>query len=222
MNSTPTFARTERPSVVLAKLVGADANVVAGVLATRLTSLRVASRFWSKGDARAAADALSKSGDDSVVADVLVAVLDAGRAGAGAGAGAGGASPSRSPGGGGGETLTLELAAALSPLLPPLLSSPHARHADASMRFAREIVLAYEPLLKDAAAAAAFGGKGGGNARGGIGVDLVGEERAARAGAALRAMRAMRDGVDAIVRGSGELAPRAKELLALIARLGEW
>ena len=90
------------------------------------------------------------------------------------------------------------------------------------MRFAREIVLAYEPLLKDAAAAAAFGGKGGGNARGGIGVDLVGEERAARAGAALRAMRAMRDGVDAIARGSGELAPRAKELLALIARLGEW
>ena len=35
-------------------------------------------------------------------------------------------------------------------------------------------------------------------------------------------MVAMRDGVDAIARGSGELAPRAKELLALIARLGEW
>ena len=181
------------PSVVLAKLVGADANVVAG-RASRRASRPCASR---RGSGRRATRAPPRTRSRRAATTPSSRTFSSrcwtpGEPARARARGRGGrvavAIPRRAAGG---ETLTLELAAALSPLLPPLLSSPHARHADASMRFAREIVLAYEPLLKDAATAAAFGGKSGGNARGGIGVDLVGEERAARAGAALRAMRAI-------------------------------
>jgi hypothetical protein len=215
-------------------------GTVSGILAARLTSLQVAKMFWSKGDVRGVADALSKAGDPSVIVDVVRSVLDAPQV----------------AGGGGGETLTLELAAALLPLTAPLLQSPHGRYADVvglytlnavgpqlartrfqplnlsseklvskfafkcnlycynvALSFSRKVMGSFMPLLQQAPEALAA------VERGGIGVDLVGEERAARAGAARGALLGLKPGLAGLAAAGGELAPRARELAGMLERL---
>ena len=56
-------------------------------------------------------------------------------------------------------------------------------------------------------------------AGGGIGVDLVGEERAVRAGAARGALLAHKGPLSGLAVAAGELAPRARELLGMLDRL---
>ena len=205
-------AAAEAPdeAAVLARLGGADGGVVSGILTARLTSLRVTNMFWTRGDIRGVADALRKSGDPSVVVDVITSVLQAPQV---AGGGGGGGNGPRMGGGGGGDTLTLELAAALLPLTVPLLQSPHGRYVDAALRFSRKVIGSFMPLLQQAPDAHEA------LARGGIGVDLVGEERAARAGVTRAALLGLKSQLLALTAGGGELAPRARELAGLIDQL---
>lgn len=188
---------------VLARLVGPDGATVSGILAARLTSLQVTKMFWTKGDVRGVADALRKAGDPSVIVDVVRSALEAPQV-----ASAGEA------GGSGGETLlTLELASALLPLTVPLLQSPHGQYAEVALQFSRKVAGSFMPLLQQAPEALAA------LERGGIGVDLVGEERAARAGAARSALLSLREPLATLATGGGELAPRARELAGILDQL---
>jgi katanin p80 WD40 repeat-containing subunit B1 len=178
-------------SEVLARLNGPDRAVVADVFAARLATLRATRDRWIAGDVRGAAAALTRAGDDSAVVDVCRAALE-----------------SRTATNPGGDALTLELAAALVPLAAPLLRSPHVAHADAALRFSRLAAGAFGDAMRGAASPA-----------GRLGVDLAGEERAARAGAARRALLGERDALKEIVAEGGELAPRARELLGVLDAL---
>ena len=194
-SASPAAAPTVDEAKVLAKLGGPDGATVSGILSARLTSLQVARAFWARGDVRGAAEALGKSGDPSVVVDVVSAVMEAPQVA------------------GGEDTLTLELAAALLPLVAPLLQSPHGRYVDLALRFSRKAAGSFMPLLQQAPEALAA------LERGGIGVDLVGEERATRSGAAREALLNLREPLAALAVGGGELAPRARELMTVLDRL---
>ena len=178
-------------SEVLARLNGPDRAVVADVFAARLATLRATRDRWIAGDVRGAAAALTRAEDDSAVVDVCRAALE-----------------SRTATNPGGDALTLELAAALVPLAAPLLRSPHVAHADAALRFSRLVAGAFGDAMRGAASPA-----------GRLGVDLAGEERAARAGTARRALLGERDALKEIVAEGGELAPRARELLGVLDAL---
>ena len=178
-------------SEVLARLSGADRAVVADVFAARLVTLRATRDRWIAGDVRGAAAALTRAGDDSAVVDVCRGALE-----------------SRTATNPGGDALTLELAAALVPLAAPLLRSPHVAHADAALRFSRLVAGAFGDAMRGAA-----------SPTGRLGVDLAGEERAARAGTARRALLGERDALEEIVAEGGELAPRARELLGVLDAL---
>lgn len=181
---------------VLRRLGGPDGGTVSGILTARLTTLTACKNMWVKGDTRGVAETLAKSGDQSAVVDVATAALDA---------------PAVA---GGHETLTLELAAALTPLMRDLLKSPHASYVDLALRFARTVARRFMSLLKSAPEAMEA------VRRGGIGVDLVGEERATRAWACVNALEALRPQLDAIDRSGGELAPRAREMRGLLDQMG--
>lgn len=165
--------------------------MVADVFAARLVTLRATRDRWIAGDVRGAAAALTRAGDDSAVVDVCRGALE-----------------SRTATNPGGDALTLELAAALVPLAAPLLRSPHVAHADAALRFSRLVAGAFGDAMRGAA-----------SPTGRLGVDLAGEERAARAGTARRALLGERDALEEIVAEGGELAPRARELLGLLDAL---
>ena len=180
---------------VLRRLGGSDGGTVSGILTARLTTLTACKNMWVKGDTRGVAETLAKSGDQSAVVDVATSALDA---------------PAVA---GGHETLTLELAAALTPLMRDLLKSPHASYVDLALRFARTVAQRFMSLLKSAPEAMEA------VRRGGIGVDLVGEERATRAWACVHALEALRPQLDAIDRHGGELAPRAREMRGLLDQM---
>jgi hypothetical protein len=113
--------------------------------------------------------------------------------------------------------VTLELASALVPLATPLLRSPHAPYADVALRFSRRVAHAFEPALAGAKAHAAAE-KSGGRKRG-IGVDLAGEERVARATATRGALLGQVDALEGLaVAGEGDLGVRARELLGALER----
>jgi katanin p80 WD40 repeat-containing subunit B1 len=101
----------------------------------------------------------------------------------------------------------------LLPLTVPLLQSPHGRYVDVALRFSRKVIGSFMPLLQQAPDAHEA------LARGGIGVDLVGEERAARAGVTRAALLGVKSQLLALAAGGGELAPRARELVGLIDQL---
>jgi len=180
---------------VLRRLGGPDGGTVSGILTARLTTLTACKNMWVKGDTRGVAETLAKSGDQSAVVDVATAALDA---------------PAVA---GGHETLTLELAASLTPLMRDLLKSPHASYVDLALRFARTVARRFMSLLKSAPEAMEA------VRRGGIGVDLVGEERATRAYSCVHALEALRPQLETIDRGGGELAPRAREMRQLLDQM---
>jgi katanin p80 WD40 repeat-containing subunit B1 len=180
---------------VLKRLGGSDGGTVSGILTARLTTLTACKNMWVKGDTRGVAETLVKSGDQSAVVDVATAAMDA---------------PVVA---GGHETLSLELAAALTPSMRDLLKSPHASYVDLALRFTRTVSQRFMSLLRDAPRAMDA------VRRGGIGVDLVGEERASRAWACRGALEALRPRLDDIDRGGGELAPRAREMRGLLDQM---
>ena len=180
---------------VLKRLGGSDGGTVSGILTARLTTLTACKNMWVKGDTRGVAETLVKSGDQSAVVDVATAAMDA---------------PVVA---GGHETLSLELAAALTPSMRDLLKSPHASYVDLALRFTRTVSQRFMSLLRDAPRAMDA------VRRGGIGVDLVGEESASRAWACRGALEALRPRLDGIDRGGGELAPRAREMRGLLDQM---
>ena len=74
----------------------------------------------------------------------------------------------------------------MTPLMRDLLKSPHASYVDLALRFARTVARRFMSLLKSAPEAMEA------VRRGGIGVDLVGEERATRAYSCVHALEALR------------------------------
>ena len=199
VGTPPTPAPDE--SHVLASLGGADGETCVAIFGTRLATLRAVSRCWTKGDVRGAAEALAAADDLSATRDVLAAALEAPHGGI-AGDGA----------------VTLELASALVPLATPLLRSPHAPYADVALRFSRRVAHAFEPALAGAKAHAAERERSGGRRRG-IGVDLAGEERVARATATRGALLGQVDALESLaVAAEGDMALRARELLGALER----
>ena len=187
-------------SEVLSSLGGADGETCSEIFGTRLATLRSVSRCWTKGDVRGAAAALAAADDLSATRDVLAAALEAPHGGI-AGDGA----------------VTLELASALVPLATPLLRSPHQPYADVALRFSRRVAHAFEPALLGAKAFAAAE-KSLGRKRG-IGVDLAGEERVARATATRGALLGQVDALEGLaVAAEGDLGVRARELLGALER----
>ena len=199
VGTPPTPAPDE--SRVLASLGGADGETCVAIFGARLATLRAVSRCWTKGDVRGAAAALAAADDLSATRDVLAAALEAPHGGI-AGDGA----------------VTLELASALVPLATPLLRSPHAPYADVALRFSRRVAHAFEPALAGAKAHAAERERSGGRRRG-IGVDLAGEERVARATATRGALLGQVDALESLaVAAEGDMALRARELLGALER----
>ena len=199
VGTPPTPAPDE--SRVLASLGGADGETCVAIFGARLATLRAVSRCWTKGDVRGAAEALAAADDLSATRDVLAAALEAPHGGI-AGDGA----------------VTLELASALVPLATPLLRSPHAPYADVALRFSRRVAHAFEPALAGAKAHAAERERSGGRRRG-IGVDLAGEERVARATATRGALLGQVDALESLaVAAEGDMALRARELLGALER----
>ena len=199
VGTPPTPAPDE--SHVLASLSGPDGETCSAIFGSRLAALRSVSRCWTKGDVRGVAAALAAADDLSATCDVLAAALEAPHGGI-AGDGA----------------VTLELASALVALATPLLRSPHAPYADVALRFSRRVAHAFEPALEGAKAHAAEREKNGGRRRG-IGVDLAGEERVARATATRGALLGQVDALEGLtLAAEGDLAVRARELLGALER----
>ena len=197
--TTPTPAPDE--SHVLASLGGPDGETCSAIFGSRLAALRSVSRCWTKGDVRGAAAALAAADDLSATHDVLAAALEAPHGGI-AGDGA----------------VTLELASALVPLATSLLQSPHEPYADVALRFSRRVVHAFEPALAGAKAQAAEQEESGDRRRG-IGVDLAGEERVARATATRSALLGQIHALESMaLAAEGDLAVRARELLGALER----
>ena len=114
--------------------------------------------------------------------------------------------------------MTLELASALVPLATSLLQSPHEPYADVALRFSRRVVHAFEPALAGAKAQAAEQEESGDRRRG-IGVDLAGEERVARATATRNALLGQIHALESVaLAAEGDLAVRARELLGALER----
>lgn len=197
---TPNTPLPDETEMLLA-LSGKDDELIADIYSQRLYTLRATSRAWVKGDTRGVSSFLANSGDHSALSDVLRSALEA-------------------PYGGivGDGAVTLDLAANLVPLCGVLLNSPHSHYQDVALRFSRRVLFAFEPVLIGAKQNSSSNGNR--RARGGIGVDLAGEERIARAATTRVALLGQRDALVAIEGGmNNDLAVKAREMLGAMERL---
>mmetsp|Transcript_30519 Transcript_30519/g.58761 ORF Transcript_30519/g.58761 Transcript_30519/m.58761 type:complete len:832 (-) Transcript_30519:112-2607(-) len=104
---------------------------------------------------------------------------------------------------------TLEAAAGILPLLGELLESEHSKYVTTAIQVAKKLIVAFRDLIQSTRSASPA-----------VGIDLTAETRLERCSMCYRSLQSFRPRLDALSGRGGDVAGRARDLLAAIETIG--